>query len=564
MDVTMPDGTVIANVPEGTTKSQLLARYKKSTAPAPAPAPQEPAAEPSFAEQAADIIKRFGHGAASLIEGSAQLGANLGTELNKHVVAPIAHAVGAHKFEQSARKYGDVVGDSINTTLQSQAEDRAKAQEAAGNGTADVAGVLGAIVPAALSGGATLAAAAPRSLAARSAIGAATGAGWGATAPVTTGSDNFWNNKGSQAATGAAVGAAAPLVTALASKIGSGVRDAYDVLSGSDSSIDRLKRAYYQKIIGEKNIPSVTNSLDTVDPLVAGGKPTVAEAVSANPHGTALQAQQRITAQTPGGVSGDFNARLNLQNIARESAKWERAAITDPMREAALANATSIDHAALNNDIVNILKSPEIQSVTTSRRFMGRIANDIGHAKSGSDLYGIRKNIGDLLETKLESEKAVPKSLVPKLIEMKDAIDAAIGNGGGGQLWKDYLNEFATRSHAIESSIERAKEMYQPLQRTSVAGSNISEANSVHLPNLLSRTAMIANWLAKAARANVEPKLDASMAQDFLNPQVMSDVLKRATPKQQVLATAIAKRMMNRGAPIAAGDIVNQVQQGVQ
>lgn len=67
MDVRLPDGTVIKNVPEGTTKQQLLTKLKakgydvdKLTAPKPAPAP-----EPTFGEQAAEFGRGVLRGAAS-------------------------------------------------------------------------------------------------------------------------------------------------------------------------------------------------------------------------------------------------------------------------------------------------------------------------------------------------------------------------------------------------------------------------------------------------------------------------------------------------------------------
>ena len=74
MDVRLPNGTIIKNVPEGTTKKQLLDKLQakgfditKLTAPAaPQPPASEPApAEPTFGEQAADFGRGVLRGAAS-------------------------------------------------------------------------------------------------------------------------------------------------------------------------------------------------------------------------------------------------------------------------------------------------------------------------------------------------------------------------------------------------------------------------------------------------------------------------------------------------------------------
>jgi hypothetical protein len=72
MDVRLPDGTVIKNVPEGTTKQQLLQKLeakgydvKKLTAPKQPKIEQPPAPEPTYAEQAADFGRGVLRGAAS-------------------------------------------------------------------------------------------------------------------------------------------------------------------------------------------------------------------------------------------------------------------------------------------------------------------------------------------------------------------------------------------------------------------------------------------------------------------------------------------------------------------
>lgn len=72
MDVRLPDGTVIKNVPEGTTKQQLLQKLeakgfdvKKLTAPKQPKIEQPLAPEPTYAEQAADFGRGVLRGAAS-------------------------------------------------------------------------------------------------------------------------------------------------------------------------------------------------------------------------------------------------------------------------------------------------------------------------------------------------------------------------------------------------------------------------------------------------------------------------------------------------------------------
>lgn len=544
MEIELPDGTVL-EAPDGADASAVAKNYlaKQGTS----------APEPSAGQKLIDIAHRFAQGTESLVSGPLQLGANIGTAVNRHVVAPVQEALGFHEGAAHTRNTANVVAGAINSELQQQAADSQAAQAAAGNGTVDLAGLAGAIVPAVLTGGASATAAA-RPLLQRVGLGAATGTGWGATAPVTTGSEGFWGQKGKQAGAGAVLGTAAPLAAAVLAKAGTGIRDIYDVMSGSETSVDRLKRAYYKRLVGEKNLPAVENSLWTADELVPGGRPTAAEALSTSPAGTAIQAQQRVTAATPGGPSADFNARLYAQAVARKSAEMERDAVTAPMRQAALGAATNIDRPALATDIAGIVNAPGTQAVTPARTFLTRISKDINNADSADKLYSVRKYIGDLIDKRVESPNNVAQYAGTQLMAMKKAIDTAIEKGGAGSSWRDYLSEYAKRSQAVANSEERAAAMYKPLQRTNVAGAaNIAESSGGHLPNLLSRTAMVANWLAKAARSNIEPKIDASMAQDFLNPQIMAEVLKRATPQQRGLLSRAVQNLTTVGAPVAAG-----------
>jgi ABC-type branched-subunit amino acid transport system substrate-binding protein len=223
------------------------------------------------------------------------------------------------------------------------------------------------------------------------------------------------------------------------------------------------------------------------------------------------------------------------------------------MRKAALDRATNISARTVNNEMLQIVADPQVQAVKPARVFLEGIAKDaIDAAKSGDaeSLYSVRKYITDLIDKRVDSPDNVAGFASTKLQAMKRVIDNAIENGGAGGSWRAYLNEYATRSQAIDKSVERAAGMYKPAQITSVpGGAAIAESTATHLPNLLSRSAMIANYIARAARNNVEPKLDASMAQDFLNPQMMAEVLKKADPAsrswlQKALATQAKKAVV--------------------
>lgn len=539
------DGKVIA-VPDDASDEEIAAIIEGSS-------PKETPAPPIQKASTSDKLLgsragRFALGASGLISGPLQLGANIGAVGNKYVVAPIADALGAKNVAFRAREYGSVVADSINEQMRDQQEKKRRGMDALGVKGADISGTLGAVTGGVVGGGPKVAS----TLIGKVGQGAGLGAAYGATAPVDT--EDYWGTKALQTATGAVLGGTVPLVIAGASALSRGVRDVYDVAAQSSKGLERLRKAYYERLIGKDNIKSVASDLRSADRILPGGKPTAAEAVSSNPYGSPLQAQQQVTASTYGGPSGAFGERISNQQIVRGAAELERDSVTAPLREAALAKATAINKGDLANGLIGILGKPETQAVKPAREFLSNIANQAYAAGDDAQkLYAVRKYINDLIDKRVESPDNVAGYATTQLLAMKKVIDSAIENGGAGGSWGAYLKEYAKRSSLIDKFTERAENMYKPAQKTSVPGAaSISESTATHLPNLLSRAAMITNYLARAARHGVEPELDKAMAADFLSPSQLANVL---DPAQSQISIAVRNALARRPAglvPLAA------------
>lgn len=517
----------------------------------------------------ADKGSRFLQGAESLVTGAAQLGAHAGTELNRRVVAPIADALGATNVARRARDNASVVADSLDAEIQQRALDRRKKQDATGNQGMDIAGGAGQVAGAMATGGASVAANPAATLLRRTLSGGGTGAVVGAGGTeVEDGSNGFWKKKGLQTAAGTVVGAGIPLagaalptVATAAAKTGDTVlntvtaparllRNAIGIAAKTKGAVERIKTDYYRRLVGEENVPGLVDTLRHTDDVVPGGKATVAEAVSNDPFGSPLKAQQSAVAQTHGGVSGKFDARIRAQEIARESARREMRDVTDPMRAEALGNATNVNHAALNQEIAGIAASPN-SAVSTTRAMLSTTAKDIADAKSPQELYAIRKRINDQLSSKLESDQAAVAGSTVELRAMKASIDKAIEEGGGGDSWRKYLAEYSKRAQALQQSEERAAEQYKPRQTTAVGGAgDASESALPALPNLLSRKVMLINAIGRGVEGHIKPSVDASMAEDFLDPTRMADILEKAgRPKGQFLEQTLRKIRGMDGAP---------------
>jgi hypothetical protein len=221
MDVRLPDGTIVKNVPEGITQSELMARVGKMSAPA---SPAKPAPQPEITDAemiAGNPLTRFAIGVASPILGAAQLGAELigdksGSDtlkqleqMKKRGMSPAADLKRLEQSRATLAKlpgYEATIADIDKQISAIRSGGTSDKQEDAGF---DFAGLLGTVAsPVSLA--ATGVKAAPTAMG-RIKQGSLIGAGFGAATPVTEG-ENFVGSKTAQIGTGATVGAVVPSV----------------------------------------------------------------------------------------------------------------------------------------------------------------------------------------------------------------------------------------------------------------------------------------------------------------------------------------------------------------
>lgn len=205
MDVRLPDGTMINNVPDDMSKADLTAKLarngydvsKLQQAPQAAQQPT-PEAPSGFAQGLRDPITA---GAQLLTHGIEAIGGGglvrSGNRLNNWLVdkgVPIAR----------------IPDGGMDDLVKQQENEYQQGRQAAGKSGIDLARIAGNIAnPANLVAASRLPQAA--SLVGRVGVGAASGAAFGAAQPVTDG--DFWTEKAKQAGMGAAIGGALPAVT---------------------------------------------------------------------------------------------------------------------------------------------------------------------------------------------------------------------------------------------------------------------------------------------------------------------------------------------------------------
>lgn len=314
MDVRLPNGTVIRNVPEGTSKAQIqaiaikngLAKAEDFEQPIAAPQPRmvEPTGLMSPEGVSLDVegvltTPGFMMGLTDPLVGAAQLGARL---LPESVQRRVDEYVRRREAEyQAGRRATGGEGIDFGRLFGSVASPVGLVP---GVAAARAAGMLG--------GGAI----------ARS---AAAGAAIGATEPVTAG--DFGEQKLTQAGVGAIFGPVSEAAIVAATRVVNTLRNL------TPANREKVIRERFLDLAGP-NADEVITALKNAQEIVAGSKPTAAEAISGIPTAAELAAAQASLAKRKAPL---FKQREAEQEAARKAAIAE---IAGKPEERAIIEAT--------------------------------------------------------------------------------------------------------------------------------------------------------------------------------------------------------------------------------
>jgi len=387
MDVKLTDGTVIKNVPEGTTQSQLMARLGKLDLQGMQGAALN--REQLRQQHESDAI---GRGASEFAEESVLpewlAGKPSATYAQRVAAAPgTRFAVGAAApFIGAAQLGANAIGqgDGINNLLQSGEE----MKRAGGADGFDAMGMAGSVLsPPGLA--AINALKIPKTIGGKIAQGGAMGAAFGATAPVTNGG-SYWDEKGNQIAIGAGVGAGMPVALGAATHVaGPAIRHVYRgaiepfFQGGRNAAAGRN----YLTVSGER-AQELADAMRVEPSFVPGYRSTASERIAVLPTSSTKSGQQELAGlqknvapSSSAIVDVEQGQGIALANRLRaistkegfdnpvipsiQAAELERDAVTGPMREIALSNANvaGVKGAQLaerlqgqNNAVVNALQ----------------------------------------------------------------------------------------------------------------------------------------------------------------------------------------------------------------
>lgn len=518
--VTFEDGTthVYQNAPDDATPDAVSARAAKDfgkavtaldggRAAASAPTPTPAKAERSTAEKiAGDPLMRLAVGAAEPVQGAVQRMSEKGFG-SVFPMLSFAAKMARPKLDESF----------ADTKKMARGDDK----------STDFMGIAGNVMsPASLAAGKI---AIPASLLGKTALGAGAGAGGGLLAPAAN-ADEARKNAG----IGAAVGGALPPLIVGGAKLASAsmdglVRPMADLFAkqGPQNILNRYIRG--DKVVGEHNLPKMIAAARNATEILPGGKPTVADAVAGMPEGSPLSALQGISATTAI-ANPRFGQRILDQTDAITNAEKSRSAMSAVNYGKAFD--PSLHKLKPDAELASLVADPYFQSAVPTA---AKVAQARG-LNEADNLTEILHTVKMGLDKKLKpgfGEVGIDNAERGAILDLKKKLTAwLVKNNSDYKVGRD---EHAAASKLIDDYTKRQELAAKPLQATNLGGGiNIAEETRPHLPNLLSRPAMMLNWAMRKAGGGVEPRVDKALADMMLDPSKFADEMSKLPPKTRI------------------------------
>lgn len=523
MDVTLPDGTVIEDVPDGTTKAQLVSKlkasgydtswYKEDVAVPPAPTlsnKQQPRMR-GYGEQ---LARDFSITGRDILEGAGAIPQMLGAPLEALGIKGSGTNVGRQVADYLGLQKPESTGERVLSSAKQAMVPGAgfiKAGQAMAAAPIRYAAETGLQLPAVSQMvGKTLAS----QPAAQLALGGVSGAGAeaaeiGGLGPVGQ----------------VAAGLAAPLAAApLASAVMGTARGIKNIVAPivSESAREQGAARLATRVLGQRSDQAATALSSAADDVTSG---QVAAAID----NTDLAALQRLVNQR----DETFTDLLKRGTAQKINTAWETLETRlAPQRSEALdlAAAGGVDPSSIFRKADVIASTSGHQTRDIVQKSMAKIKKKLEIATNPEtgladpiELNAIRGQIRNYIEAKSKKtsdwDKKTTASLERQMqLAIDDAIEAAITKADPSKkgLWSDqYMSQYregASKIRAIETNLKR---------ETELAGKGLSQVSKVvgdtENPlkglNLLSRVATLSNFALRAAEGSAGKGVEKKLAQ---------------------------------------------------
>lgn len=522
MDVRLPDGTVVKNVPEGTTQSELMARVEKMKGGFQQAVRSK--MTPAFEMEAKNPASGYNEGQ--------QLFAGMGKGMM-----------------DVGRGIGQWAGIGPSRQEMDEIKKRDKSLSSSGFGMAgNIAGGAAMAAPLmAVPGANTIAG------------GILAGGVLGAAQPVGT-----QDSRTANAGIGAAFGGGVPLAIKGATALGSKVADMGSTIGasfGNQAGTERLARHAAQRVAGDTR-PEQMAALLRAKEYAPGAQPNVAEALAqaqvgqpTQMGGATIKLQKDLTGAK--GIEDVLPSAMRQQRNALADHMRDVKATTKPMRETALAqaNAGGVKVNNINSEIDAVMAKPGNKADDLIQKTLGAVkeklaalADDAGNIDA-RELYTVRKKLGNTIATfSKETANWDKKQTAGLQREVQKLIDDAI-ESAGGKGWREYLKTYSAGKATGEAQKSASREA--KLIAAQIKGSHsgdLAAGEIPKLPTLLSRPMMATNFALKMLSRDANTPVARMLAQKMSDPQAYARLLEN--PQQ---AKMIADLLRKSQIPITGG-----------
>jgi hypothetical protein len=192
----------------------------------------------------------------------------------------------------------------------------------------------------------------------------------------------------------------------------------------------------------------------------------------------------------------------------------------------------ALHKVAVDDELRAIAQNPYFQSAVPT-------ASKVAQAKGlneADNLTEILHNIKMGLDKKLRpgfGEVGIDNAERGAILKLKNNLtDWLVKNNSDYKVGREAHSQ---ASKLIDDYKLRQTLAAKPLQPTSLGGGiSIAEETRPHMPNLLSRPAMLANWAMRKAGGGVEPKVDKILADMMLNPSKFADEMSKLPQQTRI------------------------------
>lgn len=434
---------------------------------------------------------------------------------------------------------GELIGQPtpVSKTILKGFEAEERARQAAMDNESNIIGDVASIVPAAMGGtlAAKVAPVAGKGLIAQTARGAAAGAGGAGILSQSTNPQDYLY----PALFGGGIGAISRGGQAL---INWGKRNL---------TKEGMLKQWLDTMVAPQNREATAKALERGEAVVKGrgfAPPTAAEAVQGRGLGAVMQEGQKVVSRTPPLVK-EFVARgkERARGVADAVARRNRLVKT----QEAILNQVNAQGGVPKSELLpafrKLLQDVQVRDNPAAKKLMRDIYDDIANMSpmdlnvNAHRLYMKRRLLTEGFKERAETLTPGLKNYLSGRINK--IIDVAIQRSGGGKEWKSYLKQWAKESRQIGRDLDRAEQIYKPVSPVQLQKAANVAPGQVEgiIPTLLTPKATIPRWIIEQYAKRLEPQLDISAKNLFMNPSDLANVIR--TPAAQSLRAEILRAL---------------------